>query len=79
MNSSINLANTNNNIFDRLNCTVAKSTPDSVAPTTLTLDVECKTDSPLVIIEVGGLKVLELQDVGVLHWLLVLSLCCTAT
>ena len=77
MNSSINLANTNNNIFDRLNCTVAKSPPDSVAPT---LDVECKKDSLLVIFEVGGLKVLEeLQDVGVLHWLLVLSLCCTAT
>ena len=68
MNSSINFANMNNNIFDKLNCTVAESTPDSVAPTTLTLDVECKTDSPLVIFEVGGLKVLEeLQDVGVLH------------
>ena len=80
MNSSINLANTNNNIFDRLNCTVAKSPPDSVAPTTLTLDVECNTDSLLVIFEVGGLKVLEeLQDVGILHWLLMLSLCCIAT
>ena len=76
MNSSINLANTNNNTFDRLNRIVVKSTPDSVAPTTLTLDVECKTDSPY---EVGGVKVLEeLQDVGILYWLLVLSLCCTA-
>ena len=61
MNPSVDLANTNNNILTD-NRTVTQILR---APTTSTLDMEGKTNSPLIVFEVGGIEVPEgLEDLA---------------